>query len=442
MPDPEEKTRARFGDGSIRTRADGLMEKRISLGVDPRTGRYIRKSVYGRNETELRRKAKALEARFREGLVVETSDRITLDEHFDRWVNRKSVKLEERTLRNYRLDYERYVKPHLGGTRMDPQALTEDRVEEWHAQIARAHGAYTANRALGLLANVLKGHRVMRRAAPTKAVEPAKHEREPVEILTAEELGVFLPAARRTRLRHMFELALATGLRHGEAAALHWRDVKLYPKPAENGDHGELHVRRAVVVNEDGERVLGRPKSKSAVRTIGLMPEAAEALREQKALLEAEGLASSPLVFPNAAGKLQDETNTARALRAVIDSCNPRLVEWMTDRRAALRQAGVTARRARAQAWQEAQALPEFLELLDVKYVSFHDLRHTFASMMIAAGMDAPRLAVLLGHSDSAFTMRTYVHFFERADRPGMPSIRQFVPSLEPLWGKPQSSLG
>ncbi|MBW7916842.1 MAG: tyrosine-type recombinase/integrase, partial [Trueperaceae bacterium] len=71
---------------------------------------------------------------------------------------------------------------------------------------------------------------------------------------------------------------------------------------------------------------------------------------------------------------------------------------------------------------------------------SFHDLRHTFASMMIAAGMDAPTLARVLGHSDAAFTMRTYVHFFERAKRKPMPRIAALVPSFTEIGGQDRGS--
>ncbi len=89
---------------------------------------------------------------------------------------------------------------------------------------------------------------------------------------------------------------------------------------------------------------------------------------------------------------------------------------------------------ARNQAWREAQALPGFQELLDCKYVSFHDLRHTFASMMIAAGMDAPTLSRVLGHSDPAFNLRTYVHFFEQQQRKPMTRVTSLIPSLKAAW--------
>lgn len=304
----------------------------------------------------------------------------------------------------------------------------------WHSDISKKHGAYTANRTRDLLRNALNDS-PLRAQNPAAHVRAARHTRKPVEILTAAELALFVPATDRSRLRNMFLLALSTGLRHGEATALHWNDVILYPTPKEGADHGELKVRRAVISTDDGLEVAPTPKTDSGYRTIGLSPEAAAVLRDQKELLEIEGLSDSRVVFPNGRGGLQGVENTNRALRGIIDACNPRLMEWIHARRKELRSYGRTPAQAKQQAWREAQQLPEFPDLLDCKYVSFHDLRHTFASMMIAAGMDAPTLARVLGHSDAAFTMRTYVHFFEHQQRKPMPSVASLIPGLQKNWG-------
>lgn len=49
--------------------------------------------------------------------------------------------------------------------------------------------------------------------------------------------------------------------------------------------------------------------------------------------------------------------------------------------------------------------------------VSFHTLRHTYASHMIEAGLSEVDLAYYLGHSSPSFTRRTYIHDFRRAER-------------------------
>jgi len=432
----DDTKRSTYGDGSIRTRKDGLLEKRISLGYGP-DGRRRRISVYAPTKRELQAKARQAIRDF--NASNPQPGRETIHTFFageNGWLELKERELTARTIQNYRNEYARYIQPHLGDVRLDPERLTVELITRWHATLAKKHGAYTANRARDLLANALMDSPDMRVVNPAKLVRAARHHKKPIEILTSRELDLFVPALARTRLQNMILLALLTGIRHGEATALHWSDVTLFDKPGPEQDHGEIRIRRAVVTTDDGSTIAPVPKSDAGRRTIGLTPEAAAALRRQKEVLAIEGQASSRLVFPNSRGNLQPLENTGRALRGVIDACNPRLVEWMSARREQLRARGYGMLKARQQAWQDAQALPHFQDLLDVKYVSFHDLRHTFASMMIAAGITAPELAVLLGHSDPAFTMRTYVHEFERQQRRPMPRLTSLAPGLREIGGK------
>lgn len=424
LADDTSTRRGTYGDGTVRTRSVGHQEKRLRLGAGP-DGKLVRKSVYADNLRELNQKARILEAKYRAGLL-NTADTGTLAAHFNDWIAKKRKTLTERTVANYTGDFKRYFED-LANVRLDPNRFNDDLVEKWHTALVAKHGAYSANRALHLLRNMLKASKSMRASNPALLIASASHTPADIEIFTADELAVFLPASKRSRLANAFTLALSTGLRHGEVAGLHWHDVDIYKLPAGNGDCGELRVTQAAVLDEAGNRKLGPPKSKAARRTIGLTTEAVDALEAQRELLLAEEIAGSRLVFPNSRGGLLDETNTARSLRGVIDACNPELVEWMLERRQELRRAGVNPARARARAWQDAQRLPNFRDLLEVKYIRFHDLRHTFASIMIAAGMDAPRLSMLLGHASVAFTMNKYVHFFEQMTRPAMPSIGRFL---------------
>src|SRR5439155_3783573 len=52
-------------------------------------------------------------------------------------------------------------------------------------------------------------------------------------------------------------------------------------------------------------------------------------------------------------------------------------------------------------------------ERAGVRLVRFHDLRHTTATVMLAQGIDVRTVADVLGHSDVATTLRTYVHTTE-----------------------------
>ena len=50
------------GEGSIRKRSNGTWEARVTVGVNPETGKLISKSVYGRTQKEVREKLNALQA--------------------------------------------------------------------------------------------------------------------------------------------------------------------------------------------------------------------------------------------------------------------------------------------------------------------------------------------------------------------------------------------
>ncbi|WP_432190165.1 hypothetical protein [Streptomyces sp. Tue6028] len=71
----------------------------------------------------------------------------------------------------------------------------------------------------------------------------------------------------------------------------------------------------------------------------------------------------------------------------------------------------------------------------------FHVLRHTFASVVLAAGETITQLASWLGHSDPAFTLRTYVHFMPRSGSKGREAIGRFVSAeLNEAHGEPEAT--
>ncbi|HEX2863356.1 MAG TPA: tyrosine-type recombinase/integrase [Deinococcales bacterium] len=62
-----------------------------------------------------------------------------------------------------------------------------------------------------------------------------------------------------------------------------------------------------------------------------------------------------------------------------------------------------------------------------VRPIRFHDLRHTYASLAIRAGMDVRLLADRLGHTDPGFTLRTYAHVFEAYRQSGALSLADLL---------------
>jgi integrase len=180
---------------------------------------------------------------------------------------------------------------------------------------------------------------------------------------TAIELRGFLEHVEVERLAALWMLAASTGMRRGEVLGLRWIDVDL--------DRARVAVRQTLVV-AGREVVTSEPKTSRGRRSIALDPRTV-ALRGWRVAQLEERLAwgsayrDSGLVFTR-------EDGTA---------LHP---EWLSD----------------AFAWRIKQTgLPP---------IRFHDLRHTHASLGLAAGVPIKVMSERLGHSTSSFTADAYQH--------------------------------
>jgi integrase len=131
------------------------------------------------------------------------------------------------------------------------------------------------------------------------AVKRPTNRRSEARYLTVEEVGRLLEAARGDRLEPLIVVMLGTGLRRGEALALHWSDVDL------TGGHVRV---RWTLARVDRRLVFDEPKTGSSRRFVPLPSPPADALKRRRAAQAAERLAAlawapweehPDLVFPH-----------------------------------------------------------------------------------------------------------------------------------------------
>ena len=159
--------------------------------------------------------------------------------------------------------------------------------------------------------------------------------------------------------RALLATLVFAGLRLGELTALRWRDVDL--------SSGRLTVRAS--------------KTDAGVRQVDLLPALHEELTRHRAL--APDTSPDAFVFATAAGTEMTQGNIRlRALDKSVAMANE-----------ALGKSG-------------AVPLPEGL--------TPHKLRHTFASILVALGVDPGTVMDQLGHADPGFTLRVYRHGMRR----------------------------
>jgi integrase len=200
-----------------------------------------------------------------------------------------------------------------------------------------------------------------------------------ISILTPKQIRNFLEAVTDERYHTLFLTAIMTGARQGEILGLKWSDIDFSKK--------QISINRTFNMGR-----FFTPKTKGSIRQIDLAPMAVRALaawklfstikekekREEKQSengIEENAAENRNLVFPNEAGGPMNYSN-------------------MVQRhfRKALKDAGI----------------PQ---------IRFHDLRHTYASLLLAQGENVKYVQTQLGHSSPTVTLNVYAHLMKKENQ-------------------------
>jgi len=347
------------GEGSISRRKDGRYQAAITLE------NHKRRYFYGKTRKEVQDKLNAALHEQKQG-VLATGPQQTLKVCLERWLE-QVVKLTKRanTYKGYRSAVYYHLIPALGHIRL--QKLTIGHLQAFYAERAGKLKPATLahiNAALsGALEDALKQGFVGRNVA--KLVELPSVERYEGQVLTVEQARKLLEVARGSRLDAVLLVALTTGMRRGELVALHWSDVDL--------EKGVLQVRYTLSRVRGMGYVEGEPKTKKGRRKILLPSVVVEALREHKTrqgqarVKMGDRWKEYGLVFCNMYGSFFNPDHVWYLFKKLL----------------------------------KAAGLPS---------VRFHDLRHSAATVLLAAGVPLKVVSELLGHSSVAITVDIYAH--------------------------------
>ena len=248
-----------------------------------------------------------------------------------------------------------HIVPRWGRLRLSQ--VTHEDVQQWVAELGERMAPASVrkvHRVLSLLLSyAVKSGRLARN--PANLVDLPRVKSKPRRYLTHEQVGAFADAVGEDWRLHVLVLAY-TGLRIGELVALRWRNVDL--------------LRRRLIVSESASTVDGRLVMSD---TKGHEPREVPLPRFLVPLLEAamEGHGPNDLAFPGPSGVML--------------------------RRQTLHQSAFP--RASAAIGIDPPLTP-------------HELRHTAASLAIAAGADVKVVQQMLGHKSATMTLDLYGHLF------------------------------
>jgi integrase len=279
----------------------------------------------------------------------------TLNEYLDRWLETAAKpRLREKSYRSYESLLRRYVRPTLGSRNLaaicplDIQAVYQQLVE-------RGLSARSVRYTHSVLRSAMRQAIRWRLLAedPTNGAQLPRQRRCELRVLTAEKSRLFLDAAMRTHFGPVFAVALTTAARPSEYLALKWQDI--------NWERGTVSITRTLERGSGGWRFAETKRARSR-RMIKLQGWVLELLRDLRAQPK-----PAELIFTTPSGRPIDSDKLATTCKLILQTAG----------------------------------LP---------MIRLYDLRHTGATLALAAGVPPKVVSEQLGHASAAFTLDIYSH--------------------------------
>lgn len=361
------------GEGTVRQRADGRWEAILSVGWTSR-GR-ARKSFYGRTRADVVRQLDAARRQLASGAPL--GDRTTLRQLSERYLSDVAPsRVRPRTLERYQQISNGYLLPALGGTRvaaltpLDVQRLLSNLVERglsprtaWHVRAL-----------LRTMLNVAMKWELVSRNVAVLADPPRLVDYQ-IDALSVERARSVLAAVEGDRLQTLFEVSLLLGLRQSEVLGLQWRDL--------DWETGTVRVARTLQ-RYGGAFHLDETKTSRSRRTLSLPPQLLASVRRHRARQLTERFAAGVAWEGDGWGDLVFCTAVGGPLHG---------------------------------SWSVTKRFQSLLAEAGLPRMTFHELRHGAATLMLSLGADPRTIMETLGHSQISTTMNVYAHVIPQLQR-------------------------
>ena len=333
------------------------------------------KKFTGKTKKEIQKKVQT----FKEERAEMADNVMKLKDWMDAWFNAYIVgHVKLRTEERYRLAINRYIVPFIGDLPLD-DSLTGMKVQVFLNELYNNGGqngsklaARTVNAARMILNSALKravGERLLA-TNPVQLTKPIKAELTVIRPLTKHECQILVNSAWQEPNKAMWiavVLALETGFRKSEIFGLKWSDIDF--------ENNRISITETAVTGNHGIMIQASGKTKYSRRTVEVTQGCMKKLRLyqkwQDTFIHAMCVMNNyeNYLITAETGRIKDPNDFTNVVFKRI-----------------LTRAG-----------------------LDRK-IRFHDLRHTHATQLLAAGVDIKTVSLRLGHASIRITLDTYVH--------------------------------
>lgn len=342
----------------------------IVLRLPLKDGKQKQKWISTGLKATSRNKAKAqvaLVAKLTECNGVVYSDKILFVDWINKWLDLHAKEVGDITMQGYRQHVKKHIGPYFKERGIYLQEVRKADIQEYYDYLLEQ----------GLSANTVRHHKNVLYAALKYAVDeeiiasnPAAKVRIPRlekpqhSVYSVEQVQKLLNAVKNEDLYPVIYLAANFGLRLSEILGLEWSAVNLEAKS---------FVIRKTVSEVTKEVIAERTKTTSSHRT---------------------------LPIPDCCIPFFQELKRKQRLERVAMGPEYNLNDWVCKRKDGkpFHSKFVTHK------------FPKLLKKYNLERITFHELRHTFASLLIARGVPLKLVSDLLGHSGIAITADIYGH--------------------------------
>ena len=368
--------------GHLQKRAKGSWQICICSG-------YVRGKAIRHHETvrgtkkEAERRMRELEGSLDKGVPIPMG-RLTVEQLLHDWLDGYArTACSPRTVDGYQSIIENHLIPEMGHIQL--RQLQPQTIQAYYGKAVERLSARSVQHIHRVLSQALKyavEQGILGRNVCGLVATPSSRKKV-MRTLTPSEVEVLLEKASNGKFYPIYYMALSTGMRQAELLGLRWRDIDL--------NFLSISVCQ-VLYKRGGVCEFKEPKTEHSRRRIAMTPKLALFLRGYKAQMEVlylergRVLSLDDLLFANGEDKPIDPGVLSHAFSEIA------------------RQAGLGR-------------------------VRFHDLRHTFASLMLLRGAKPKVISEALGHASVAFTMDTYSHIIEGMQEDAMALLDEVIPA-------------
>lgn len=342
-------------------------------------------------------------------------DNMTVGEYLDEWLKFKKTKLAPKTYHSYESEIKRHVKPEIGSIPLQElEAIdlqkyyytleTEGRIKQEDVKREKVKPKRIRKKKIKENENtkpaglsqrtVTYHHRILSAALkqavkwkmipynPALNVDPPTFEKKEMSVLHREELDRFLKIIKEHQDFNIIFTAVMSGMRQGEILGARWQDV--------NFDTGLIEVKQQLQYLPEKGFFFKTPKTPKSKRQIPMQLPLNKMLRE-----------------------IKKEQIKYRS-------------EFLED----YQEYDLVFCRPNGDPWDGGKISNRFKELItdfgrpDMR---FHDLRHTFAALALAAGVTMDKLQRIMGHESITTTIDMYGHFSPDTLSEEMKKLSQYL---------------